>query len=93
MNPKFDWCISGVGEHEYEYTYATKDGDIKVSYKSDWTKWDEYDKPLVVAFQVQVLSGAHTGKELDYYFYSEARKERDRYLAAGVCAIMRCING
>ena len=93
MNPDFDWSISSSGEHDYEYTYATNDGEIKVSYTKNWTTWDGYNQPLLVAFQVQVLSGVNTGAELDYYFYSEARQERDRLLASGVCAVMRCING
>jgi hypothetical protein len=93
MNPDFDWSLSSIGGNEYEYTYATKDGEVKVSYTKNWTSWDGYNMPLIIAFQVQVLSGAHAGKEFDYYFYSEARKERDRYLANGVCAVLRCING
>lgn len=79
-----------MGNNEYEYTYATKDGEVKVSYTKDWSTWDGY-KPMRVAFQVQVLSGEDAGAERDYYFYSEARQERDRLLAAGVCAVMRYV--
>ncbi len=93
MNEKYqyDWSLSNVGNNEYEYTYATRDGEVKVSYTKDWSTWDGYNQPLRVAFQVQVLSGENEGDERDYYFYSEARQERDRLLAEGICAVMRYV--
>ena len=54
MNPDYDWTLASSGDHDYEYTYATGDGDIKVTYTKNWSTWDGYNMPLVLAFQVQV---------------------------------------
>ena len=92
MNEKYDydWSLANVGNNQYEYTYAATDGSVKVTWTKDWTEWDGY-KPLQTRFRVQVLSGENAGAERDYYFYSEARQERDRLLAVGICAIMRYV--
>ena len=95
MNEKYqyDWSLSSVGDDKYKYEYVYHDEDkneYKVSWTKEWSAWD-YSSPMKVSFEVKILSGELAGQVREYYFYSDARKERDMFLASGVCAVMRYV--
>ena len=97
MNEKyyFNWTASGVSgdKEKYEYTYTDEEeNEYNISWTKEWSAWDTTAPPLVVAFEVRILSGSNKGVVKDHYFYSDARRECSELLSNGICAVVRSVN-